>query len=158
MPVPSQDTERVFAELGRCLVAYQSIELMLKLVLPHVSRTEAEARPPANVNWRELLDSKETLGGLLKLFSRRTSSSNEEVTSQVLGTLVQHRNEVVHHFLQQPFSHIETEQQYQEAMRFLSARRATATAFLVPLQALVSEFSTALRSANATSETPKGAA
>jgi len=160
VPTSNAFTEQVFAELGRCLIAYQSIEQILKFLLPHISRddAEAQAKASANVNWRELLDSKETLGGLMKLLSQRTNSNDPAAFNAMLKTLVAQRNEIIHHFVSQPFVRLETDEQFREAMQFLQSRRSVAALFLQPLQNLALEFTSQLVAANAAGSAPKSAA
>lgn len=100
MPVPAIAAERfttLMELIGRCLLRYQRIEHALKLLLPHVVRPGRDpAEQPAN--WRELLDSKQTLGPLMERFKEGLSSNNSEDVHTYLELVVEERNDLVHHF------------------------------------------------------------
>lgn len=117
----------VQAALGRCVLLYQGIELVLKLSLPHVRATEEEALQNSNVDWRELLDSKKTLGQLVGVLMDRTSSSSKEDLASWLQTVVSQRNEVVHHFYDQSFAPLRTRAQVDEALAYLQLREGAAS-------------------------------
>ncbi len=116
----ARERELLFAELGLCLYLYQSIELRLKLLLPHLVIPGADntAKGEGFKNWRVLLDSKETLGPLVKLLAERTATDKTVLLESTLRRLVDERNEVVHHFASQPFSRVSTPEEYAEACKF----------------------------------------
>jgi hypothetical protein len=141
----SDERKALFAELGLCLYLYQKIEVHLKLLLPHMVHPKATTRGETSNNWRELLDSKQTLGPLIRLLVERVEAGNQAVLEQSWRTLVEERNEVVHHFAEQPFAKCDTEASYQEALAFLRLRRQHAMAMLEPLQQLAAGLSNALK-------------
>lgn len=144
MTEPTCSKELVLAEIGRCLLAYQQVEHLLKFLLPHVHAPGSAVAPDWHPNWRELLDSKETLGGLMKILAKRVSSEDPTGFAQSLSALVDQRNEIVHHFVGQPFARLETDAQCREAMRFISSRRTVVEGFRQQLRGLAAEFAKAL--------------
>jgi hypothetical protein len=137
-PTPDQ-LQQLFAELGRCLYLYQSIEHGLKLVLPHMLPSEEalQATDDNLMNWRSLLDSKKTLGLLVQLLKERIESDNKHRFEDDLRQLVEYRNEIVHLFLAQPFGNLRTESQFAEAMQYLKTRRQ----FAIPMFRMVQQLS-----------------
>ena len=136
---PTQEQhDQIFAELGRCLYVFQSIEARLKLMLPHLIAPDQE-ESLASVdfsNWRIYLDSKTTLGPLIQKLKDHVSTSHPELIDAAWSQLVKHRNEVMHHFVEQPFARLDTESKFQEALAFLKHRRASAAHLLCMLQDL----------------------
>ena len=112
------------------MLLYQATEQVMKLYLPHVRATEKEALQNLDVDWRELLDSKKTLGQLVKVMMERTSGSNRDGLASWLQTVVSHRNEIVHHFYDQSFAPLRTESQIEEALAYLKVRQNAATQLL----------------------------
>ena len=150
----SQDTvdakriERVFTELGRCVLLYQAIERLLKFLLPHMNLpgTDTPPKDEGFVNWRAMLDSRLTLGMLFgKLVERAVSSDLEMVRTQ-LAEIAKHRNEIVHHFNEQPFFRLESQSECDDALRFLHERHAAAAPLLESLKSLAEDFLAELRS------------
>jgi hypothetical protein len=132
----SEQNEQLFAELGRCLYVFQAIEARLKILLPHLvpPGQEASLTSADFSNWRFYLDSKTTLGPLIQKLKEHVASESPELLDQAWRQLVQHRNEVIHHYLEQSFSPLDTESKYLEAMTFLKRRRAAAAPMLIALQ------------------------
>jgi hypothetical protein len=128
----------LFAELGLCIHLYQRIEVLLKVLLPHliVPGTDAHAPGEGFQNWRVLLDSKKTLGELVRIFGQRVESDNPQSFEDAWRRLVRERNEVVHHFVEQSFSRLETKAQYRSAVSFLKVRREAA----LPVFEMLEEF------------------
>jgi hypothetical protein len=131
--------ELLFAELGRCVLLYQSIELQLKFVLPHLVVPGIDATAPGEgfENWRVLLDSKKTLGLLVQTLAERVSSNDKSALEMALRRLVDERNEIVHHFASKSFVRLQSEAEYREAFAFLRARRQSA----IPMFQMLQEFS-----------------
>ena len=130
---PSHDQlNQFFAELGRCLYLYQQIEYSLKIVLPHMAPAAiaTEGAKDELLNWNDLLDSKTTLGQLVKLLRERIESDNKVLLEESWRQLVEHRNELVHLVLAQPFGHLRNQQEVAEAMQFLKGRLQFAVAML----------------------------
>ena len=136
-PTPEQH-ERLFAELGRCVYVFQSIEARLKIMLPHLIPPGQENSLTSDdfSNWRLYLDSKTTLGPLIQKLKEHVESSHPELLDQAWTQIVTHRNEVVHHYVEQPFSRMDTEAKYNEALQFLRHRRTIAIPLLLILQEL----------------------
>lgn len=99
---PAIDPERVkrlLEGVGRCLWIYQRIEILLKVLLPHMADPDKEDPDPWNLpHWRSLIDSRHTLGQLIKTFASKQSSDDPAAIERYLETLVDQRNDLVHHF------------------------------------------------------------
>jgi len=132
----SEQKEQLFAELGRCLYVFQAIEARLKLLLPHMVPPGKEVSLTSQdfSNWRFYLDSKTTLGPLIQKLKEHIDSESPELLEQAWQQLVQYRNEIIHHYLEQPFSRLDTESKFEDATAFLKQRRAAAAPMLVMLQ------------------------
>lgn len=142
-PEPTADQlQHLFAELGRCLYLYQSIEYGLKVVLPHMVPPGDALRVTegSSMDWRHLLDSKTTLGPLVQLLKERIESDSNLVFEEALRQLVEHRNEIIHHFVAQPFGHCRTKSEIEEAMQFLKVRRQFAAPIFTIVQQLTAGF------------------
>jgi len=152
-PSPKQ-LNRLFEELGRCLFIYQSIEIRLKLMLPHmvVPGTDTHAKGEGFTNWRIYLDSKETMGPLMQRLKERMGVERQEEVDAVWTQIVNHRNEVVHHFASQAFARISSEAELTEAMIFLQNRKMLAVPMLEMLQQISTAFLAELQSPDATKE------
>lgn len=138
----SQRFKLLLEELGRCLLIYQSIEGTLKRLLPHMVAPGTEGDVPAEgiENWRFYIDSKQTLGPLVEVMKRRVSARDPSAVDVELRKLVSYRNEVIHHFIEQPFGRLESEEDFQAAMEFLRVRREAAIPLFDSLQGLLREF------------------
>ncbi|HEX7768610.1 MAG TPA: hypothetical protein VF422_01125 [Dokdonella sp.] len=132
----SEQQEQLFAELGRCLYAFQAIEARLKMLLPHMVPPGQESSLTSEnfSNWRIYLDSKTTLGPLIQKLKEHVKSEHPDLLDQSWRQLVQYRNEIIHHYVEQPFSRLDTESKFKDAMLFLKHRRAAAVPLLVLLQ------------------------
>jgi hypothetical protein len=80
---PSQIDEELVAKLmqgvGACLFQYQQIEAHLNLLLPHMKHPDATGTSTnRNVHWRELIESKFTLGPLLEDFKRKADAQDAQ--------------------------------------------------------------------------------
>lgn len=138
----SEQVNRLLAELGRCLFIYQSIEAGLKRLLPHLIAPGEDA-PATNegiANWRVFLDSKETMGPLMQRFKDRVTTTQRDLLDSAWAKIVTHRNEVVHHFVEQPFSRFATEEEFLEAMRYLHERCTLAIPLLEIVQGALRAF------------------
>ena len=138
--------ERLFAELGLCLHVYQSIELRLKVLLPHlvVTGTDTTAPGEGSDNWRVWLDSKQTLGLLVRRLHERATHDQPELVAEMWRTVVDDRNQVVHHFAEQPFARMSSRNECRQAFEFLRERRLRALPLLDQLQAVADGFVTML--------------
>jgi hypothetical protein len=139
---------QLFAELGRCLYVYQALEIQLKLLLPHIviPSTNSHASDEGFSNWRVFLDSKETMGPLMQRLKDRIVTNSREQLDAAWTQIVNHRNEVVHHFASQQFASLTSEDEFKAAMRFLQHRRKFAVPMLQALQQMSSTLIEALNS------------
>lgn len=115
------ETARVMERIGHCLVLYQRIEVYLKYLLPHVVAPN-ETPTDTFAQWRNLLDSKSTLGPLVERLRESIRSSDPKGISHYLGELVDQRNEFVHHFSRMPFARLTTLEDCDAALAHLGAR------------------------------------
>jgi hypothetical protein len=129
--------------MGRGLTVYQQIELQLKLLLPHIVGPHQKAGD-IFVTWRSLLDSKTTFGPLVALLNKSVQSNDPEGFSRHLGELVGHRNELVHHFYELPFSRMQTAEDCDAALAHLNSRLKFARAFHQAIGAMMAQFLVAL--------------
>jgi hypothetical protein len=126
------NVEPMFTELGKALYVFQAIEARIKVLLPHLSTPGADA-PPPDEGWagrNKYLDSKEMLGNLIKFLQQRIQVDDPERLESEWRAVVRGRNEVVHHFVHQPFARCETPEQLEEALRFIRSRRLRALPLL----------------------------
>ena len=132
----SEQHELLFSELGRCLYVFQAIEARLKMLLPHLVPPGLEASLASEdfFNWRFYLDSKTTLGPLIQKLKESVNSESPELLDEAWRKIVEYRNEVIHQYVQQPFSRLDTESKFNDAMAFLKLRRAAAVPLLLILQ------------------------
>jgi hypothetical protein len=149
--------ELLFAELGRCLYVFQSIEARLKLMLPHMIPPGQEASLASEdaSNLRLYLDSKTTLGPLIQKLKEHVETSHPELLDQAWTQIVKYRNEVMHHYVDQPFSRLDTESKFNEALEFLKHRRAAAVPLLLVLQDTCIAFMQELESDGSFAESTK---
>ena len=61
---------KLMESIGRCIAIYQRIEVLLKVLLPHIADPAAETDVQSMPDWRSLLDSKQTLGPASKAIFR----------------------------------------------------------------------------------------
>jgi hypothetical protein len=130
------------------VLLYQMIERHLKYLLPHIVPlgSDSPAKGEGISNWRVFLDSSETLGLVMERLADRTKSSSPEVVADQLSKLVRYRNELGHHFYDQPFWRLETQSECDAALQFITARYSSALPLLEFLESACHEFVTQLRS------------
>ena len=140
------NVEPLFTELGKALYVFQAIEARLKVLLPHLSMPDT-GEPPPGEGWEgrnKYLESKEMLGNLVKFLQQRIQVDEPDRLEKEWRTVVQGRNEVVHHFVQLPFARCESPEQLEEALGFVRSRRLHALPLLEMLDHLLHGFLTAL--------------
>lgn len=76
------------------------------------------------------------MGPLMQRLKDRIFTEQRDLFDATLTQFVMHRNEVVHHFLSQPFARIATEAELREAMENLHKRRLLTTTMSEMLQQL----------------------
>ena len=148
--VPNK-VELVLTELGRCVLLYQMIERHLKYLLPHVTPVGSEVplKGEGISNWRVFFDSPTTLGSLVKKLAERNRSPTAQITADQLTDLVRYRNELVHHFFDQPFWRMESQPEYEAALHFINERHRAAMPFLEFLESASETLLTELRKVQA---------
>ena len=132
----------VFLELGKAVLAFQSLETRLKCLLPHLALPET-GEPPAGEGWggwNKYLLSKEMLGNLVRALLQRTTAEDPLQLESAFMSVVKGRNEVVHLFVHQPFASCQTEEQMGEAIEFIRSRRNRAAPLLQLLDHLAYSF------------------
>jgi hypothetical protein len=130
--------------MGRSLIIYQQIELQLKLLLPNMVGPHQKTGDTL-ATWTSRLGSKTTLGALVTQLNSAVQSSDPHEFSRYLGELVEHRNELVHHFCQLSFGGIQTAEDCDAALAHLNVRIKFALAFHQALRAMTAEFLVLLR-------------
>ena len=123
----------VYGEIGRLLLHYQHIELMLKMTLPHFHATEELAIKSATNNVENLLDSKHTMGILVEKLKQSLTCSNPDNFSKYVEKVTANRNELVHKFATLSFGSLATESNCEEALAYLRAHHE----FALPLRELL---------------------
>ncbi len=136
------NTDPLFLELGKALYVFQAIEVRIKLLLPHMALPDTgEAAPGEGWEGRyKYLESKEMLGNLVKLLQQRMQISDPVAIEAQWREMVLGRNEVVHHFIQQPFARCESAVQVDEAIAFVRSRKNRAMPLLKMLDYIARGF------------------
>lgn len=129
------------------MYVYQAIEVRLKYLLPHLVAPgeDTPAEGEGFANWRVFLDSKSTLGPLIQRLKERIETTEPELVESAWGQIVQYRNEIMHHFVEQPFARMQTDEEFTKAMKFLQVRRRAALPLLNALQDILFAFADIIR-------------
>lgn len=98
VPLDPARLAKLMEGVGRCIFLYQRIEMLLKLLLPHMETTGLSADDEPVVHWRSLLDSKKTLGAVVQAFNEKNNADNPGDFPEYLEELVNQRNILVHKF------------------------------------------------------------
>ena len=125
--------------VGRSVARYQRIERALKLLLPHLAEQGA-ARTEGVPNWREFLDSKHTLGPLMEQFKGRLRSDRPEDVHSYLESVVEERNDLVHHFFSRSRALTGSSDALEHAISEVRRRLENALPLEQALLAVVGEF------------------
>jgi len=127
--------------VGRCLWLYQRIEILLKVLLPHMLTPGEEGPDPWKLpHWRSRLDSRDTLGKLIKDFATKQSSDDPEVIERYFRTLIDQRNDLVHHFFTESPGHMKTAQDLDDAIAKIRNKIEIAKPLLEGLEAMTAGF------------------
>jgi hypothetical protein len=132
----------LFLELGKALYVFQSIEVRLKYLLPHLNVPGTEG-PPKGEGWggrRKYLDSKEMLGNLVRILQERMQLEDPDFFEQEWRDVIQGRNDVVHNFLLQPFAGCNGQEEHERAIEYVRTRRLKALPLLHMLDCLLRGF------------------
>jgi hypothetical protein len=122
--------KKVFEGLGMCLSNYQQIERCLKFVVPHmVAPGEVKDAIPY-ADWPSLFQSKKTLGQLVAALSNCSNEPDGETFFGQIYNLVEERNELVHHFYDQPFGKFEQKEDFEAAISYIRERLIKSSEFL----------------------------
>lgn len=126
--------------VGRCIFIYQRIEFLLKLILPHMADSTTDIADQSSTSWRGLLDSKQTLGPLMKQFSDKANFDNPDGFAEYLEKLVDERNDLVHHYFTSSSKNLQSNSDVEEGIINLRARIEFARTFLAALEDLTQQF------------------
>jgi len=142
-PPDLAQVQKLMQGLGMCLFNYQQIEAHLKVLLPHLRHpsSDAQAEP---MHWRELIDSKVTLGPLVAQFKGKSDASDAGGFGDYLDKLVEQRNYVVHHFLTNPNRPLSSPAALEQAIAELREYMRFAAPFLRELRKATATFFEAL--------------
>jgi hypothetical protein len=131
---------KIFEGLGMCLSNYQQIERCLKFVVPHmVAPSEVKDAIPYE-DWPSLFQSKKTLGQLVIALSSCSNEPDGETLFGQLHNLVEERNELVHHFYDQPFGKFENKEDFESAISYIRRRLLKSNEFLKVIRHMVTVF------------------
>ena len=145
----SLDPERVaklMQGLGLCLFCYQQIEGQLKFLLPHMRKPGMRSKSSAPLNWRELIDSRVTLGPLVEELKKKTDADSPDGFKTYLQALVDQRNDLVHHLLTDPARTLHSPDQLEAAISRVREYMNFASPLLSALQHSAARFAEALDS------------
>ena len=126
--------DKVMRGVGICVFQYQQIESYLKFLLPHIRQPGSDPRPATgDFNWRALIDSKATLGSLVKSLAEKSAADDPERFASLLNELVAERNYLVHHLLCDPERPLRSNEDAEHAIEVLRryARSAAAVAHVL---------------------------
>ncbi len=133
--------QRLLEGVGRCLWVYQRIEILLKVLLPHLLTPGEEDPDPWKLpHWRSRIDSRHTLGQLIKDFASKQSSEDSEGIERYFRTLVDQRNDLVHHFFTESPGHFKTAQDLDDAIAKIRNKIEIAKPLLEGLEAMTLGF------------------
>jgi hypothetical protein len=140
------DSRALFEELGLALYTFQSIEVRIKFLLPHLNVPLTDA-PPPDEGWagrQKYLESKEMLGKLVRLFQERLTTEDPVEMERAFREVVQGRNDVVHAFVAQPFAGGNTDEELRQSIDYVRVRRLRAVPLLQILDAMSRGFTASL--------------
>ena len=127
--------------VGICLFQYQQIEAHLKLLLPHMHHPDSlQHEDSRELHWQGLLDSKKTLGPLMEDFKLRSSSVDPDSLGRFLKQIVEERNDLVHHLLNDPTRPLRTNADAQRTIEVLRQYSQSAATLLRALCAATAQF------------------
>lgn len=139
--IDPERVKRLLEGVGRCLWVYQRIEILLKALLPHLLTPGEEDPDPWKLpHWRSRLDSRDTLGKLIKDFASKQSSEDPQVIERYFRTLVDQRNDLVHHFFTESPGDLKTAQDLDDAMAKIRNKIEIARPLLEGLEAMTKGF------------------
>lgn len=148
----AEQLKRILSQIGRCVLLYQRIELQLKILLPHMHVVGTVQSEDTFANWRSLLDGKHTLGALRTRLLKCVEVDDQAGFSDYLETIVDDRNQIVHHFVEQSFGKLDSLEERREAMDFLQKKQKYALGLHTALEQTLSEFVTYLDTSIQTDE------
>ncbi len=126
--------------IGRCIYIYQRIEVLLKLLLPHIVDPKNNAELQSSYNWRIFLDSKQTLGPLVNKLTDKMEGDNPIVFETYMAKLVEQRNELVHHFFCTPSKCTNTNIDVENKINSIRSRIKYAIPFMHALEEIAQLF------------------
>jgi hypothetical protein len=136
--------KKIFEGLGMCLSNYQQIERCLKFIVPHVVAPGGVKDAIPYADWPSLFQSKKTLGQLVAAISKCSNENDGETFSRQIYNLVEERNELVHHFYDQPFGKFEKKEDFESAILYIRARLIKSSEVLKTARHLVTGFMLAI--------------
>ena len=129
----------IFA-IGRSVLLYQQIELLLKTLLPYLKPTTGRASDDPFAEMKRLLDSRETMGPLVERLKKSSEVDHPEGFASYLEQVVKNRNDLIHSFAKLPFGNLSTTAYCGEALAYLEARRKYALPLMQLLREVLSLF------------------
>lgn len=133
-------TAKLLEGVGRCLMIYQRIETLLKMLLPHIVDPAVGADRHVEIHWRSLIDSKETLGALVKRFAGRLGADSSQDFPDYLKELNEQRNHLVHHFFSSPGGQPRSNAELEQSISYLRTLMNFALPFMRLLEDAAMQF------------------
>lgn len=130
----------VFVLVGQNVLLYQHIETYLKLLLPHMTRTDGETSSDAFLEMKSLLESKSTMGPLVEQLKQSIQSSHPEEFASYVEAVVTNRNELTHGFLRLPFARLDNATACESAVQYLTSKHQFALPLFQSLRLLLATF------------------
>jgi len=140
-PQPHQQmVEEVFRKIGRNILLFQNVELLLKAVLPFMSPTADCTAPVNEAEMSQVLTANRSLGTLRDPLRKALQVENIAGFGDYLNAVRHHRNELVHLFMLRTDSRLATVEECLSAIRYLDEQYR----FSAPLLDLAKELNQGL--------------
>ncbi|MDB5825669.1 MAG: hypothetical protein JWR21_4373 [Herminiimonas sp.] len=128
-------TKEVIFKIGRNVLFFQRLETLLKVTLPLVKSNKTGN---ASMPWKDvaaLLASKNTFGNLVQKLKDSMAVDDTRAAEAYIGAVLEHRNDLVHHFLARPDGNLATLEQCLTALAHLDEQYR----FSLPFASLVEQ-------------------
>ena len=126
----------VLVLVGVSLARYQKIEHILKILTAQIELPGDQPSRAATLDMEAPLNAKNTLGMLAEEFRKSVQTNQPQELEDYLKTSVSHRNDLIHHFFQQPIGKLTDEEACGQAVEHLRLRYEYANGLLQALKGL----------------------
>lgn len=141
--VPPALLQEMLAKMGRNLLRFQQIESGLKLFLPMTHPDGSACGDDAYEALKKEVKLK-TLGGLRTRLIEAITTADPESFSSYLSSVVDGRNNFIHHFLQQPGISLSSQDGVRAAVSYLDAQYEFTEGLFALTTHIVVQFATVL--------------